>query len=73
MTIVQRSLLINATPEQIDAIASNPTRWPEWYANIEAAKVDSIFPEVGGKVEITFNVIGIVFNVRFIQSEFIPA
>jgi len=73
MTIVQRSLHINATPEQIDAIASDPTRWPEWYANIEAANVDSVFPEVGGKVEITFNVIGIVFNVKFIQSEFIPA
>lgn len=73
MTIVQRSLHINATPEQIDSIASDPTRWPEWYANIEAAEVDSIFPEVGGKVDITFNVIGIVFNVKFVQSEFIPA
>jgi len=73
MTIVERNILINASPQQVDAIASDPERWPEWYANIDKAKVDAVFPEVGGIVEITFNVIGIVFNVKFVQHEFIPA
>lgn len=73
MTIVKSDIHIAATPDQVDAIASNPKRWPEWYANIEKIRIDPVFPEVGGKVEITFNIVGVVFKVRFTQQEFIPA
>ena len=73
MTIIQRSILIHAPIEKVDSVASDPKRWTEWYANIEEAKADSVFPDVGGVVDITYNVIGIVFKVQFIQQEFIPA
>jgi hypothetical protein len=72
MTLIRKSIIIDATPFDINRIASNPVRWPEWYANIEEAKVDSIFPEVGGVVYIKFNILGVAFNIRFIQQEFIP-
>ena len=73
MTIVESNVQIKATPDQVDIIASDPRRWPEWYANIEKIRIDPVFPEVGGKVEITFNFVGVVFKVYFTQQEFIPA
>jgi hypothetical protein len=73
MTIVKSDIYIAATPDQVDALASDPKRWPDWYANIEKIRIDPLFPEVGGKVEITFNIVGVVFKVRFTQQEFIPA
>lgn len=73
MTTIQRSIIIKSSVEQVDAIASDPKRWPEWYENIEKVEIDSVFPEVGGVVEMTYNVAGILFKVRFIQNEYIPA
>lgn len=73
MTVVESNVFINATPDQVDGIASNPRRWPEWYADVEKIRIDPVFPEVGGKVEITFNIAGITFKVRFTQREFVPA
>ena len=59
MTIVGSKVQIKATPDQVDIIASDPRRWPEWYANIEKIRIDPVFPEVGGKVEITFILWGV--------------
>lgn len=73
MTIVGSNVQIKATPDQVDIIASDPRRWPEWYANIKKIRFDPTFPEVGGKVEITFNFVGVIFKVYFTQQEFIPA
>jgi hypothetical protein len=36
-------------------------------------RFDPLFPEVGGKVEITFNFVGVSLKVYFTQQEFIPA
>lgn len=72
MTILEHSIYIDTSPDIVDAIASDPRSWPDWYADIEQIRIDPIFPEVGGQVEITFNIMAIKFKVRFTQIEFIP-
>ncbi len=73
MNYLERSIFIESTPDIINSTASDARRWPEWYANIEKIAVDSIFPQVGGRVDITFSMMGMNLDVRFIQQQFIPA
>ena len=73
MNYLEQSIFIQSSPVNINSIASDPHRWPEWYANIEEVAVDSIFPEVGGTVDLTFSMMGVSVDVRFIQQQFIPA
>jgi len=73
MNYLERNIFIQSSPTHINSIASDPHRWPEWYANIEDVAVDHIFPDVGGTVDITFGMMGINLDVRFIQQQFIPA
>jgi len=72
MTTLHHSIFIDSPPKFVDAIASDPRSWPEWYADVEQIRIDPIFPEVGGQVEITFNIMSIRFKIRFTQIEFIP-
>ena len=48
MTILEKSIVINATPETIEAISLDPARIPEWFAGIEALTPDGTYPEAGG-------------------------
>jgi len=70
MTTLERSIVINATQEQVDAVALNGSRLPEWYAGIQEAKPDSIYPEVGGVVETIYKAAGINFNIKMTSTEF---
>lgn len=50
MAFVQRSIQIEASPEQTMAVLSDASRWPEWYPGIVQLDVTAPFPEEGGKV-----------------------
>ena len=54
MAIVQRSVQINASPQETMALLSDASRWPEWYPGMTELDVVAPFPEEGGKV--TFKV-----------------
>lgn len=53
MTIVQHSILIQDSPENIMATLIDARRWPEWYPGMTQASPDNRFPEKGGKVTFT--------------------
>jgi uncharacterized membrane protein len=63
MTTLERNVLINASADDIQAISDDPARLPEWYAGIEQAEGDGVFPEPGGKVELVYKAAGITFNL----------
>jgi coenzyme Q-binding protein COQ10 len=56
MATVERSILIDASTDTIDAIALDGNRLPEWYVGIEQATPDDLYPEVEGRVSLTLTV-----------------
>lgn len=72
MTTVERSIMIKATTEAIDAVTLNGNRLPEWYAGIQEARADEQYPNVGGSVEATYRAAGINFKIRIISVELVP-
>lgn len=72
MAELERSIVINGTAEEIDAIASDGDRLPEWYAGITKAASDGIFPEPGGKVKMTYKAAGITFEMSQTSLEHEP-
>jgi uncharacterized membrane protein len=63
MTMIERSILIKATPEEIETIHNDIDRLPEWYAGIEKAISDGIYPNAGGKVRLIYKAAGITFEM----------
>ena len=50
MTIVQRSVQINATPQATMSLLSDASRWPDWYPGMTGLEITPPFPSEGGKV-----------------------
>jgi carbon monoxide dehydrogenase subunit G len=72
MTTLERSIVINATSEAINAIATDPSRLPEWYAGIQEVKSDGKYPQVGGAVEAVYKAVGINFKIKMTSEEYVP-
>jgi carbon monoxide dehydrogenase subunit G len=50
MAIVQRSVQINASPQQTMELLSDASRWPDWYPGMTGIDIAAPFPEEEGKV-----------------------
>jgi carbon monoxide dehydrogenase subunit G len=72
MTTLERSILINAPVDAIEAITDDARRLPEWYAGIEQAEPDDVFPQVGGKVALVYKASGVTFNLTQTSVERVP-
>jgi uncharacterized membrane protein len=72
MTTVERSISINSPVEAIEAIMDDARRLPEWYAGIEQADPDDVFPEPGGKVDIVYKAAGVTFSLTQTSLERVP-
>ena len=71
MTTLERSIVINATPAEIDAVTLDGNRLSEWYAGIHESRADAAYPEVGGTVEATYRAAGIAFKVKMTSIEWL--
>jgi hypothetical protein len=63
MATVERSILIDASTDTIDAIALDGSRLSEWYVGIEQATPDDLYPEVGGRVSLVYKAAAVTFNL----------
>ena len=50
MAIVQRNIQIKASPQEVMALLSDASRWPDWYPGMTEIDIAAPFPEEGGKV-----------------------
>ncbi len=50
MAIVQRNVLIKASPQETMTRLSDASRWPDWYPGMTELTIAAPFPEAGGKV-----------------------
>lgn len=71
MTTLERSIIIDATAAAIDAVALDGNRLPEWYAGMQEAKSDGIYPVVGGTVATVYKAAGINFKIKIISLELV--
>jgi uncharacterized membrane protein len=72
MTTLERSIVIKATTEAIDAVTLDGNRLPEWYTGMQEARADDLYPKVGGSVETTYRAAGINFKVKITSVELVP-
>ena len=70
MTTLERSIVINGSRADIDAVTLNGNRLSEWYAGIQESKADQKYPEVGGVVDTVYKAAGISFKVKITSVEF---
>jgi hypothetical protein len=69
MTTIEKSIFINASPEDITAISLDGSRLPEWYVGIERAYPDELYPEPGGAVDLVYKAAGITFELKMTMLE----
>jgi hypothetical protein len=72
MAKLERSIVINGTAVEIEAITSDASRLPEWYAGILRVTPDDVFPEPGGRVEMMYKSAGITFEMSQTSLEYNP-
>jgi carbon monoxide dehydrogenase subunit G len=72
MTYMEHSIVINATPEEIDAFANDPSRWPEWYPGIVQTQTEGNYPEPGSVVNMEYKATGTTFNFTYTSLEYMP-
>jgi len=71
MTVLEKSIVINATPDIIDAISLDPNRIPEWYAGVESLVPDGTYPQPGGIAEVVYKSGGATFNMKMTVTELV--
>ncbi len=72
MTTIERSISINAPIEAVEQVTLDGQRLPEWYAGIEQAEPDAVYPEPGGKVKMLYKAAGINFTITMTSLERVP-
>ena len=63
MAKVERSILINAPGDRIDVITRDGKRLAEWYAGVEKAEPDDVYPNPGGNIVMTYKSGGAKFDI----------
>ncbi len=71
MTILEKSITINATPEAIEVISLDPLRIPEWYAGIESLEPDGAYPQPGGSAALVYKSAGVTFKLTATATELV--
>lgn len=71
MTVLERSIPIQATPDEIDEITLDGSRFPEWYAGVQEAVPDDIYPQPGGVVDVVYKAAGLNFNMTMTALELV--
>ena len=73
MTKIQKSVLINAPINEVEAILDNPHRLPEWYAGVTAVQPTANFPqEIGSSNKLTYKAGGLTMESTLTTIESVP-
>ena len=72
MTRIERSIIINAPVDAIEAIIGDARRLVDWYAGVEQSDPDDVFPEPGGKVNMVYKAAGVTLTMKQTVLERVP-
>jgi uncharacterized membrane protein len=70
MASVEHSVVINSSPENIDAFTMNPSQLHEWYVGVQEAQPDANYPKVGGAMQVVYKAAGVTFHLTFTVVEY---
>ena len=71
MATIEKSIVINASTDEIDVFALDPATWPQWYTGAESTESDGVFPEEGGKVVVKYKASGVSFDLSITTEEIV--
>jgi carbon monoxide dehydrogenase subunit G len=69
MTIIERSIFIEATPEAVTAVTEDAGRFPEWFTGVEKVETVGDWPTVGSIAHLHMKSPGLAFKVTFTSTE----
>jgi carbon monoxide dehydrogenase subunit G len=72
MAIVQRSIQIKASPQEIMARLNDAGSWPDWYPGMAELNMTAPFPEEGGKVAFKVKSAGLSMPITETVLEYQP-
>lgn len=72
MAIVQRSIDINASPEETMSLLSDAGRWPDWYPGMTDMEITAPWPEEGGKVAFKVTAAGLSMSITETVLDYQP-
>jgi carbon monoxide dehydrogenase subunit G len=72
MANVQRSVAIEASPEETMALLSDASRWPDWYPGMTEIQVTGPFPEKGSKATFKVKSAGISMEITETVLDYQP-
>ena len=72
MAIVQRNVLIEASPLQTMGLLSDASRWPDWYPGMTEIDIAPPFPEARGKVVFKVKSAGVSMPITETVLEYQP-
>lgn len=67
MATIKKSIIINASTDDIDKYAIDANTYPQWFAGVESVEVDGTFPEVGGTVAVKYKSAGLTMDMTMIS------
>ena len=72
MSIVQRDVQINASPQETMTLLGDASRWPDWYPGMSRVEITPPFPEAGGKVAFKVRSAGLSMPITETVVEYQP-
>ena len=72
MTQVERSIYIEAPVEVALEVGLDPATWLEWYAGMQQAEPDDVYPEAGGVVHIKTRSAGLTLDLTGTVTDYTP-
>ncbi len=69
LNTLKHSVVIHAPPEDVQTVAQDARRWPEWYPGVEQVEPDNRFPKPGGRVSLNYRVAGVMGSISLIVLE----
>ena len=69
MATVERSVFINATTDEIDAVTLDPWQLPNWYEGVQSVEPDDVYPEPGGVVKMVYKAGPATLNITMAALE----
>ena len=69
MTRLERSIYIEGSTDDIDAVTLDPHRLPDWYAGVERVEPDDVFPEPDGMVRMVYKAGPATLNIDMTTLE----
>lgn len=72
MAKIERSIVINTSWQNVDAVALDGSRISEWFSGVEKSEPDSIYPHVGGKVKLLYKAGPMSFDLIQTVLEYVP-